>query len=50
MEMKWLAIMMIGMFVATFVGLGFETHYRQECRVAAFKAAMSVEQIEKVCK
>jgi hypothetical protein len=50
MEMKWLAIMVIGMFGAMFIGLGFETYHRQECRIAAIQAKMSTDDIAKVCK
>ena len=50
MELKWLTIMMIGIFGSMFVGLGIESHNRQECRITAIKANMPVEQIEKVCK
>ena len=50
MELKWLAIMMIGIFGAMFVGLGLESHNRQECRIAAIKASMPVDDIAKACK
>ena len=50
MELKWLAVMMIGIFGAMFVGLGFESHFRQECRIAAIKANMPVDDIAKACK
>ena len=50
MEAKWLAIMMIGIFGAMFVGLGFETYNHQQCRMAGIQAKMSVEDIAKVCK
>jgi hypothetical protein len=50
MELKWLAIMMIGLFGSMFIGLGFESYYHQQCRITAIQASMPVEQIEKVCK
>jgi hypothetical protein len=50
MEMKWLAILVVGLFGSMFIALGFESHYRQQCRITAIQASMPVEQIEKVCK
>lgn len=50
MELKWLSIMMIGIFGAMFVGLGVETYNRQQCRIAAIEAKMPVDDIAKVCK
>lgn len=50
MEMKWLAIMMIGLFGSIFIGMGFESYYHQQCRIAGIQAALPADQIEKVCK
>ena len=50
MELKWLAVMMIGIFGAMFVGMGIESYNRQECRIAAIKANMPVDDIAKACK
>ena len=50
MEMKWLAVMMVGIFGAMFVGLGIETYNRQQCRISAIEAKMPVDDIAKVCK
>ena len=50
MELKWLAIMIIGLFGGMFVAVGVESHYRQQCRITAIQAAMPIDQIEKVCK
>jgi hypothetical protein len=50
MEMKWLTIMAVGMFVAMFAAVGVESYNRQQCRITAIQASIPVEQIEKVCK
>lgn len=50
MEVKWFAIAVVGIFGSMFVGLGFESHYRQQCRITAIQAGLPVDQIEKVCK
>ena len=50
MELKWLAIMMVGIFGAMFVGLGIETYNRQQCRIAAIEAKMPADDIAKVCR
>ena len=50
MELKWLTIMMIGIFGSMFVGLSIESYNRQECRITAIKANMPVDDIAKVCK
>lgn len=50
MEVKWLAIMAAGVFVAMFMAVGVESYSRQQCRITAIQASMPAEQIEKVCK
>ena len=50
MELKWLAVMMVGIFGAMFLGMGVETYNRQQCRIAAIEAKMTPDDIAKVCK
>lgn len=50
MELKWLAVMMIGIFGAMFVGLGFTESAKSECRLKAIEAKMPVDDIAKVCR
>lgn len=50
MEMKWIAIMAIGMFGAMFAGIGFSESAKSECRLKAIEAKMPVDDIAKVCK
>ena len=50
MEMKWLAVMMMGIFGSMFIGLGIESYNHQQCRMAAIAAKMPVDDIAKACK
>lgn len=50
MEVKWLVIMAVGMYVAMFMAAGVESYNRQQCRITAIQASLPAEQIEKVCK
>lgn len=50
MDMKWIAIMAIGMFGAMFAGIGISEHQKSQCRVAAIQAKMPVDEIAKVCR
>lgn len=49
MEMKWLAIMMVGIMGTAMVGLGVEKYQQGQCRVAAINRNMVASEIEKVC-
>ena len=50
MEMKWIAIMAIGMFGAMFVGLGFSEHNKSQCRIEAIKAGIEASKIKEICQ
>lgn len=49
MEMKWLAIMVIGLFGAMFMGLGAQQYGENQCRIEAIKAGVEADKIKTAC-
>ena len=50
MEMKWLMIAWATIMVAMFIGAGYESHTKANCRVAFAQSNKTVDEIEKICK
>ena len=50
MDIKWTAIMAIGIFGAMFLGIGISEHQKSQCRITAIQAKMPVDEIAKVCR
>ena len=50
MEMKWIAIMAIGMFGAMFMSLGFSEYYKSQCRIESIKAGVETNKIKEICQ
>lgn len=49
MEIKWIAIMSMVMFLGMFVGIGYSEYAKKECRIEAIKAGVDAEQIKNIC-
>ena len=49
MEMKWIAIMAIGMFGAMFAGIGIDQYNKNQCRIEAIKAGVEADKINMAC-
>jgi len=48
-DMKWFLIIMIVLIGAPLLGMGYEQHSQNQCRIEAIKAQMPVDDIVKVC-
>ena len=49
MEMKWLTILMIGLFGAMFIGIGFEKYTEGECLKQYSQSNRSAGEIRQIC-
>lgn len=50
MEMKWYAIMVIGVFAAMSIPLAVADYNKNQCRIAFAATNQPIENIDKVCK
>ena len=49
MEMKWLAIMTVGIFIALFTTVAVEKYSANQCKIAYVNSGKSAEDILKLC-
>ena len=49
MDMKWIAVMVVGFAVALFAPLAVKEHGQAQCRIEAIKAGVEVDKIDQAC-
>lgn len=50
MEMKWFAIMVVGVMAAGMSAVAIESYTKSQCKLAYVQTAKSAEEINKICK
>lgn len=50
MEMKWLAIMIIGVMTAGMTAVSIESYTKSQCKLAYAQSFKTAEEINKICK
>ena len=48
-DMKWFLIIMIVLIGAPLLGMGYEQHSQNECRIEAIKAGLDADKIITAC-